>query len=70
MHFKKFQKTYLFSRKTDISKNVLFWNVDDLYTKMLAFKLMRVWHSGTSWTTDVKVHSGRSSDPTLGDLFI
>ena len=49
MHFKKIPKTYLLSWTTDNSKNVLFWSVDDLYTKMLTFsKPMRVWHSGIS----------------------
>ena len=30
--FKKILRTYLFSWKTDISKHVLFWSVDHLYT--------------------------------------
>ena len=38
MHFEKIPKTYLFSWKIDISKNVLFWSVDDLYTKMVTFE--------------------------------
>ena len=47
MHFKKNPKTYLFSGKTDISKNVLFWSVYDLCTKLLTiYKPLRVWHSG------------------------
>ena len=57
----KMPKTCLFSWKTDISRNLLFWCVDDLYTKMLAFENLCecgtvVYHR----TTDVKVLSGRS----------
>ena len=37
MHFKKIPKTYLFSWKTAISKNILLCSVDDLFSKMLAF---------------------------------
>ena len=37
MHFKKIPKTCLSTWKADISKDVLFWSVDDLYTKMLTF---------------------------------
>ena len=66
MHFKKIYKTYSFSCKTDISKIVLFWNVDDLYTKLNLHECGTVVYHRT---TDVKVLLGRSSNPTSGYLF-